>query len=422
MKTTLGKNDRGFIFSLDASLALLVVLIVVAGVARIGEGGLAYEQQGYLRLERYANDTLETMILTGSMDNLIDQIAKGDNTAARALARAELGKALPSEVQFKLVVGDNFEVYPSDNIGWSTTFASMPELAVAARVTPRFTRATTARILAWLGDSSDQKDELDDNFMTAVQTFAQNTGADWQVMRVYREADFWNELRKPPLGYRTYDVVFMPDVEVDFHNNKTWWLIEYSHLGGRQGTGGKLVVGGKTLWYNYGQTGGTWDWYLWWRLGVVGGFGTRPQNPAGFPELQYMTITDDTRYVTLPYDNGDQIEYAFNYEQYVYTPRDGILDLFDRVHVVAQWKNSPAGGPTPPWPGIISVDGGWILPNLWSTGPSVLFNMRLTQSAMGPNPTGTNDWVQLAARAIGYLGTSELKPVTLYVWRRQEAS
>ena len=416
-------DNQGFVFSLDASFALFVVLMVVTGVARIGYGGSAYEQQGYLRLERHANDALETMILTEALDNMVDLITKGDNAAARALARTELQKALPGEVQFKLVVGDNFEVYPTDDPSWSATFAATSELATAARVTPRFTRAATALILAWLGNSSDEKDEIDDNFMTAVETFARSTGADWQVTRVYNEKDFWHELHESPHGVNKYDVAFMPDVEIDFKEDKVEKLMHYSEYGGKQRIGGKLVVGGKTLWYNYGKKHHISD--LWWRLGVVESEDA-PQELVGDPELEYMTITDDTRYVTLPYENGDQIEYAFDYEQYVYRPVADILDPLDKVHVIAQWASSPEGGPTPPWPAIISVDDGWIPPyehkKSKSVGPSVLFNMRLAQSAMGSDPTGANDWVQLAARAIGYLGTPELKPVTLYVWRGQEAS
>jgi hypothetical protein len=409
LKLTLRRDNRGFVFSLDASLALFVVLMVVVGVARVGGSGLAYEQQGYLRLERHANDALETMILTGSLDNLVDLMAKGDNTAARALARAELGKALPSEVQFKLVVGDNFEVYPSDNVGWSTTFASAPELAVAARVTPRFTRATTARILAWLGGPDDKKDQLDDDFMGAVENFAGRTSADWHVTRVYREVDFRSELLKG----QYYDVVFMPDVEVNFNDTTTWRLILYSF------GGGKVVVGGKTLRYNYS---GAWDWLLWWLLGVEW-TGRPPPELVGAPEYDKMEIIDDTRYVTLPYDNGDRIRYSgVSYEQYVYTRISGIWDL-RKIHVLAEWDNKPAGVPvTPfPWPGIIIRDARWTRGGWTFLGPSVLFNMRLAQNAMDPSldPTlkDTNNWVQLAARAIGYLGTSELKPVVLYVWR-----
>jgi hypothetical protein len=416
LKSTLYKDNRGFVFSLDASLALLVVLIIVGGAARIEYGELAYEQQGYLRLERYANDALETMILTKTLDNVVELITKNDNAAARALARTELRKALPEEVQFKLVIGDCFEVYPTDNYSWDAIFATTSELATATRVTPKFTKATTAWILAWL----DGPDQLEDNFMDELETFAKNTGADWHVTRVYTESEFWNKLRP----YSTYDVVFMPDIDLDFHNNKTWWLIEYAYLGGRYHQGGKLVVGGQTLFNNWS---GVWDLYLWWLLGVVLEFGG-PQQLVGSSYYDNMKIIDDTRYVTLPYENGDCIRYAgTTYAQYRYVPRDGILDPFDKVHVIAQWESSPPGGPTPPWPGIIVRDSGWTLPNGWTMpASSVLFNMRLAQNAMdqsvAPTLRDTNNWVQLAARAIGYLGTSELKPVTLYVWRGQEAS
>ncbi len=132
------RDRRGFIFSLDATLAMLVVMIVMAGVARVGGPGLVYGQHGYLRLERYANDALEVMQLTGTLDDVVDLVMMGENTEAEILARAELKKILPNEVQFRLVVGDNrLVVYPSDaeeQNNWNNAFASAEEIAVAARV------------------------------------------------------------------------------------------------------------------------------------------------------------------------------------------------------------------------------------------------------------------------------------------------
>jgi len=128
------RDKKGFIFSLDAALAMLVMLIMMAGVARVVGPELTYGQHGYLRLERYANDTLEVMQLLGTMDNIVDFVRQGENGSAKSLARAELRKILPEEVQFKFVIGDRLTVYPSDAAGWSTAFSNAKEIAVATRM------------------------------------------------------------------------------------------------------------------------------------------------------------------------------------------------------------------------------------------------------------------------------------------------
>ncbi len=129
------RDQRGFIFSLDATLAMLVVLIVMAGVARVTGGELVYGQHGYLRLERYANDTLEVLQLTGTMDIIISLVEYGANENAENMAREELRKMLPAEIQFKLMIRDNrLTVYPSDAAGWDTAFANAEEIATATRI------------------------------------------------------------------------------------------------------------------------------------------------------------------------------------------------------------------------------------------------------------------------------------------------
>ena len=135
------RDRRGFIFSLDATLAMLVVMIVMAGVARVGGPGPLYEQHGYLRLERYANDALEVMQLTGTLDDMVNLLAGGKNSLAESLAENELRKILPREVQFKLRIGsedsprlDNVYPTPDDHDKWRAKFENAEEIAVAARV------------------------------------------------------------------------------------------------------------------------------------------------------------------------------------------------------------------------------------------------------------------------------------------------
>ena len=135
------RDRRGFIFSLDATLAMLVVLIVMAGVARVTEPELVYGQHGYLRLERYANDALEVMRLAGTLDNIENLLAEGESSVAESLAENELRKILEKEVQFRLLIGNESNprldnIYPSvgNHDEWYSKFINAKEIAVAARV------------------------------------------------------------------------------------------------------------------------------------------------------------------------------------------------------------------------------------------------------------------------------------------------
>ncbi len=399
------RDSRGFIFSLDATLAMLVVLIVMAGVARVGGPGPIYEQHGYLRLERYANDALEVMQLTGTLDDIVDLVMAGDNSGAENLARAELRKILPDEVQFKLVVGDNrLAVYPSDageRANWDNAFASAKEIAVATRIS---LLKESIKVLAWLDDP------LDENFMTELRK-----GTNWLVKTTSKYKEFKNEIdRRNPDGSVYYDVVFMPDGNTKkFSAGSLWKITDYSL------DGGKLVFGGKTLWTNREVEGvnillaafGVEDW------------GTPPEL-VGEPEFNYMHISDDTDFITAPYYICSRIEYSGEtYEQYVYQPFTGPISG-GKVHVIAQWDNVPSGwtiDPTP-WPGIISREAGFTWAGYTFPGQAVLFNMRFAQSAMDPDdPKGTEDWITLARRAIDSYEPT-FGPITLYVWRGQGVS
>ena len=429
MRTKL-RGEKGFVFSLDACLSLLLVMIVVAGVARVGEAGLIYGQQGYLRLQNYANDALETMSLTGSMDNIADLVIRGQINQAKALARQELEKVLPEEVQFKLVIGPennpNLVVYPSDGANWDNAFRNAGERAVAAHVLPR--RPITQHVLAWIDDP------LDNAFMDEVQK-----GTNWEVTRVSTDAAFRSQiLRLNPAGGLYYDVIFVPDDNTVVWSQSTKKnLLTYNTLKGR------LVFGGMTLYKNCYPIKGDrsaedyTNWLLMEYMGVDEDYLSPPPpwgsvQPGGGPvlvgqpEFNEMVITDILEEITLPppFFIDYKVKYlGQKYEQYLYIPRTTHPILVPKV--VAEWDNVPSGwriNPTP-WPGIIWWGEFFREPGTpgWVPGwfyPTVLFNMRLAQSAMdsATDPAVKNDWVLLARRAIG-IKVGEFKPATLYVWR-----
>ncbi|NVM56553.1 MAG: hypothetical protein HWN51_00315, partial [Desulfobacterales bacterium] len=212
--------------------------------------------------------------------------------------------------------------------------------------------------------------------------------------------------RRNPDGSVYYDVVFMPDCGKEFSPVSEWKIIYYGL------DGGKLVFGGQTLWNN---------------VEMLAIFGVQkwgsPARLVGKPEFNYMHISDDTDFITAPYDVCNRIEYSGEkYEQYIYQPFTPIFGA--KVHVIAQWDNVPSGrtiDPTP-WPGIISREAGFTWAGYAFPGQAVLFNMHFAQSAMDPdNPKGTEGWITLVRRAIDYREPT-FGPITLYVWRGQEVS
>jgi hypothetical protein len=407
-------GERGFVFSLDGCLALVIIMIVVAGVASAGESGLSYGQHGYLTLQRYANDALETMSLTGSMDNLADLVIKGNLDQAKALVRQELGKVLPGDVQFKLVIGQesnpDLVVYPSDKTNWDNAFKNAGETAVAARVISR--RPITQHILAWLDDP------LDEAFMDEVVK-----GTNWDVTAVNKDEDFQKRIvQQSPSGGLYYDVIFVPD-----DNTEVWSQTTKQNLIAYNASKGRLVFGGMTLFMNENIKNPTpYDLPLLKIFGVdqwgsvIAGPPQFAKTPIikGQPEFNKMLITDISEEITLPppFSVGYTVQYSGQkYEQYLYIPRT--TGPISAPKVVANWENVPAGwqiNPTP-WLAIIWLGG---IPGYFHQ--TVLFNMRLAQSAMdnttNPPNAGKDDWVLLARRAIG-IYVSDFKPATLYVWR-----
>jgi len=395
------QNDRsGFIFSLDAALGILVIIIVLAGIARVGGPDLSYREHGYLKLERYANDALEVLQATATLNSIVNYVGMGELGNAENLGRNELRKLLPAEIQFKLVIGDDrLTVYPSETLGWENAFSNAKELAVAIRMMI-LPSEENYRVLAWLDDDNDRA------FMDEIE---KTTG--WKVTRTSDEAFFRNEILKwdnlnPP--HRYYKAVFIPDAQRNFSSTTENNLVTFARCAGR------LVVGGDTLWYNRQADGSLSVPSLYEVLGVDSSYVGRPSLKAQNTGMHVME--DNHPITTSPYYICYRVAYSgATYRIYVYRPSSAVANV---TKVLAQWDNLPAeeGIDAPPWRGIIFRDN-YVEGEPDREGTGVLFNMRWAQSAMGAN-VGREDWVTMARRAI-YWGETNwtFKPITLYVWR-----
>lgn len=397
------KDRKGFIFSLDAALAVLVTLTVLAGVVQIDIPSSTYEQHGYLRLERYAEDAIEVMQQTGALDNVIESIVKGDLSQASGIARDNLRAILPQEIQFKFLIGDEenpfLDVYPgTDNQAWESVFDSVGERAIASRVTGE--QLIPLRVLVWVDTRlpGDQT-EMVENFVEAIQI------SSWDVRMTSDEIEFRNYL----LGLMGWapDVIFIPDSR-EFQNATIDALIWFYNieLGGVVGGGGFLDYNED---YNF-------PFFGIWILSPI-------DSELGH---ESMHIVNHEHPITAV--SPDYVEYAGDaypiYEYLFLNPITGekATPLVDNL---AYWPGT--GGYW--WQGLY-INQDWVaLTARWAGvigenayRRTVLFNAHLAQSAM--EGTGTDEWIDLAQRAIEWASGALLKfePIKLFVWRGEGVS
>ncbi|MEA1904896.1 MAG: hypothetical protein U9M97_03340 [Candidatus Hadarchaeota archaeon] len=404
------RNDqRGFIFSLDAVLAVLVTLTVLAGVAQIGISSSTYEQHGYLRLERYAEDAIEVMHQTGALDNVIASVVKGNLSQASEIARDNLRTILPPEIQFKFLIGDEGNpyldnVYPgTENQAWEGIFESVGERAVAIRVTGK--RLIPLKVLVWVDTRlpSDQM-EMIENFVEEIKL------PSWDVRKENNEIRFRNYL----LGGMDWapHVVFIPDSRgfEDATINALIWHYNV-RLGGVVGGGGFLYWNED---YNFPFFG---VWVLceddahcidraW---GHENLHVTNHEHPITATSPDYVNYMGDQypvhEYLFLNPITGEKATPLV--ENLAYWPGTGGYWWY------WYWIEQDWVGLTARWSGVIGEN---------KYNRTVLFNAHLAQSAM--EGVGTDDWVDLARRAIEWASGASLKfnPIKLYVWRGEVVS
>lgn len=396
------RDQRGFIFSLDATLAVLVLLIVMVGVVKVGAPELVYGQHGYLRLERYAEDALEVMDQTGALDNVIESIVTGNQSQASVIARDNLRTILPEEIQFRLVIGDEENpfldnVYPgTDNQAWGSVFESAVERAVAARVTAK--RLTPLRVLVWV-DTRLPSDQVQ-----MIENFVENiTKPSWDVRTTSDESEFRVYLISGVMGWIP-DAVFIPD-SMQFQMATIDTLIWYYNV-----NYGGVVGGGGFLYYNSGYNFPFFG--IWARSAGI-------RRELGYDNMHIVDLTHPITAISPSYVEYEGDEY-YIYEYYFLHPLTGqkATPLVDNL---AYWPGSAHPEWWPSWYQYRDQD--WVALTARRSGEieeneyrrTVLFNAHLAQNAM--EGYGTDEWVNLAQRAIEWVSSSNFEPIKLFVWR-----
>lgn len=395
----LPEGKKGFIFSLDATLALLISLIVLVGIAQIGGSSTTYKQFGYLQLERYANDSLRVLSLNGTTKKAIRLVNNGQMEEAREILRENLLSFLPEEINFKMMVGEGEDVwldnvYPTkDNQAWETSLENAGEKIASAQVTVETVELVQdLDILAWTDDPEETQ------FIYSIQK------PGWDVKTTDNEEKLRDILENNVYPDWYPDVVFLPDVNKDLSDKTVWTLFLYNLLSisqpGGEDIGGGVVAGGGTL-YNE-------DFFLLSFLRLI--FGVDPWSVAPIentivPPEEDMVITDDEHYITLNFDENDEIPYGDDLPQYRY-------DLLGFPRTLANWEVNDNE-----WPGLVAKRAGFSWGDYTFFERSVLFNTKLAQS--WDQGDGSLEWERLATRAIQWCSREEpeSEPVVLYLWR-----
>ncbi|UTB32832.1 MAG: hypothetical protein NKF70_00680 [Methanobacterium sp. ERen5] len=96
-------DEKGFLFTTDAVLALVVVIVLTASIVTYGLLPV-YQGQNHQHLETLADSALETMEQDGTLRTAAVQYANGNTTDAQTTLNTELNTLLPSNVGYKLTM------------------------------------------------------------------------------------------------------------------------------------------------------------------------------------------------------------------------------------------------------------------------------------------------------------------------------
>jgi hypothetical protein len=111
-------DDRGFIFTMDATLALVILIVFTASIATYYMLP-TYMGSEHQHLEVLAEDALEAMQNDGTLYAAAVKYAEGDTAGAEFVIEDSMNNLVPSDVAYKLTIGTNPSL--TDNKGILTT-------------------------------------------------------------------------------------------------------------------------------------------------------------------------------------------------------------------------------------------------------------------------------------------------------------
>ena len=96
-------DDKGFVFTADATLALVVVIVFTASVVVYAMLPV-YQGQDHQHLQALADSALATMEQDGTLRDAAVYYANNNSTEAQSILTNSLNSILPSDVSYKMTV------------------------------------------------------------------------------------------------------------------------------------------------------------------------------------------------------------------------------------------------------------------------------------------------------------------------------
>ncbi len=114
-------DDKGFIFTVDAALALVVVIVLSASIVTYTLLPI-YQGEDHQHLETLADSALESMDQNGTLKVVAAEYANGSTAQAEADLRSSLDQLIPPGIGYKIYVGhNNTPVVSSDSSRYPST-------------------------------------------------------------------------------------------------------------------------------------------------------------------------------------------------------------------------------------------------------------------------------------------------------------
>ncbi len=436
----LKEENDGFIFSLDATLAILVSLIALASVASVGSSLSTHEQFGRIRLQRTARDAVKILTLKGAFENAVLEMEAADYEEARKVLRENLKVALPEHTQFRLFIRDQISVYPSDNDKWDNLYENIKDRTVSNFLFTVPAKENYFRTLAWTPENREE------NFVDNISEMRPL----WYIKKVTDERNLKENIEKEDANgndYEFYDAVFIPDADIGF----SWETIEALKNFAEYG---RLIVAGDTLYNNQDTTNDNASNFT--EVFGIYNFNDDPtghdirqqdrsslesdiesqSDPDFFNGLKMYAQPINAKsnldhpllYGFTPIDNlGYEGDYVYTYDDYVDTGEVSQINNIEEhdstqndadydtstAKVLTNWGHYPEDQ-TLDLCGLITND---TTPNK-SAGRAVFIGANIVQNVMDKNKSSYK-WLRLTANSISGSEGYELfhDPITLSLWR-----
>jgi len=109
-------DDKGFIFTTDATLALVVVIVLTTSIVSY-QLVPAYMGQDHQHLEALADSVLMVMEQDGTLNNAAVEAARNNTTGAQQILNNRLTTLIPTDTGYKLTLNASNLVVATDNRG-----------------------------------------------------------------------------------------------------------------------------------------------------------------------------------------------------------------------------------------------------------------------------------------------------------------